>query len=151
MENNIQNKKVISYHDLDVYQRAYKVSIIVCTKITPNLPREEQYDLGDQLRRSSKAPPRLIAEGYAKKHQKRGFQKYIDDAMAEANETVVGLNQCIDIYSQHIDVKLCQNLINEYNIIGKQLFRLEESWNRFSNKPNSQCLKTRPAAGPNTQ
>jgi hypothetical protein len=26
---------------------------------------------------------RLIAEGYAKRHQKAGFQKYLDDALAE--------------------------------------------------------------------
>lgn len=136
MQNNKQNKKIISYRDLDVYQRAYKASIIVCTKIVPNLPKQEHYDLADQLRRSSKAPPRLIAEGYAKKHQKKGFQKYIDDAMAEANETVVSLSQCRDIYFQCVDVKLCQNLVDEYDIIGKQLFRLEESWNKFSNKPN---------------
>ena len=138
MENNIQNKKVISYRDLDVYQRAYKESIIVCTKIVPDLPKEERYDLADQLRRSSKATPRLIAEGYAKKHQRRGFQKYIDDAMAEANETVVGLSQCRDIYFKYVDIKLCESLVDEYDIIGKQLFRLKESWNKFSNKPNDQ-------------
>lgn len=138
MQNNKQNQKIISYRDLDVYQRAYKASIIVCTKIVPILPKEEKYDLSDQLRRSSKAVARLIAEGYAKKHQKRGFQKYIDDAMGEANETSVGLNQCRDIYPQYVDIELCQELIEQYDIIGKQLFRLEESWNKFSNKPKDQ-------------
>jgi len=139
MENNkYNNNKITSYHDLDVYQRSYKAGIIVCTKIIPKLPKEEKYDLFDQLNRSSKATPRLIAEGYAKKHQRRGFQKYIDDAMAEANETVVGLSQCKDIYPKYVGIELCQNLIDEYNIIGKQLFRLKESWNKFSNKPKDQ-------------
>lgn len=128
-------KKIISYKDLDVYQRAYKSSIIVMTEIVPKLPDSEKYDPKDQLSRSSKAVPRLIAEGYAKKHQKAGFQKYIDDAMAEANETQVGLCQCRDIYPTRIDVKLCDNLIKEYEIIGKQLYRLEQAWNKFSKKP----------------
>ncbi len=54
-------------------------------KVLPRLPPEEKYDLRDQLSRSSKAVPRLIAEGYAKRHQKYGFHKYLDDAMAESN------------------------------------------------------------------
>jgi len=55
--------------------------------------------------------------------------------MAEANETSVGLCQCRDIYSKFVDVKICQKLIEECDIIGKQLYRLEESWNKFSQKP----------------
>jgi len=98
------------------------------------LPDSERYDLKDQLSRSSKAVPRLIAEGFAKKHQKLGFQKYIDDAMGETNETQVGLCQCRDIYTKHIDLELCDKLIKEYEIIGKQLYRLEEAWNKFSKK-----------------
>lgn len=101
-------------------------------QIVPKLPENEKYDLKDQLSRSSKAIPRLIAEGFAKKHQKAGFQKYLDDAMAETNETQVSLSQCLDIYPKYIDVKLCESLIKEHDIIGKQLYRLKESWNNFS-------------------
>jgi len=54
--------------------------------------------LVDQLRRSTKAIPRLIAEGHSKRHQKKGFQKYLDDAMTESNETMVSLAQAKDIY-----------------------------------------------------
>lgn len=85
--------KITSYRDLDVYQRSYGNSILIMTKILPFLPENERYDLKDQLSRSSKAIPKLIAEGFAKKHQKSGFQKYLDDAMAETNETQVSLCQ----------------------------------------------------------
>jgi len=86
-----------SFRDLEVYQNTYAASIEVNTKITPKLPKEEQYDLTDQLRRSSKAIPRLIAEGYSKKHQKKGFQKYLDDALAESNEMIVSLSHVRDL------------------------------------------------------
>jgi len=95
------------------------------------------FDLKNQLSRSSKAVPRLISEGFAKKHQRAGFQKYLTDAMGEANETQVGLYQCQDIYGEFIDKKLCNDLIQEYEIIGKQLYRLEESWNKFSKRPKT--------------
>ena len=76
--------------------------LLVMKEIVPKLPNSEKYDLKDQLSRSCKAIPRLIAEGYAKKHQKSGFQKYLDDAMGECNETIVSLEQCRDLYFQHI-------------------------------------------------
>ena len=41
--------------------------------IVPKLPNCEKFDLVDQLRRACKTIPRLIAEGYAKRHQKAGF------------------------------------------------------------------------------
>lgn len=130
-----RENKITSYRDLDVYQRSYKASILVVTKIVSKLPESEKYDLKDQLSRSSKAVPRLIAEGFAKKHQKAGFQKYLDDALAESNETQVGLCQCQDIYQEYVDTRVCGNLIKEYDIISKQLYRLKEAWNKFSPKP----------------
>jgi len=137
MQQNYLNKKITSYRDLDVYHRAYKAAILVCKEVVQKLPANEKYDLGSQLSRSSKAVPRLIAEGYAKKHQKRGFQKYIDDAMAEANETSVSLCQCRDIYENFINAKLCDSLIEEYDVTGKQLYNLEKAWDKFSKKPKS--------------
>ncbi|MEO6130679.1 MAG: four helix bundle protein [Saprospiraceae bacterium] len=68
-----------------------------------------------------------------KKHQKAGFKKYLYDAMGETNETVVSLSQCKDIYYNYLDVEVIKNVIKEYEIIGKQLFRLQESWSKFSN------------------
>jgi hypothetical protein len=49
-----------SFMDLEVYQNTYAASVEVVGKIVPRLPRTEQNDLGDQLRRSAKAIPRLI-------------------------------------------------------------------------------------------
>lgn len=123
--------KIKRYTDLDVYQRAYKLSLIVCTKVIIKLPPEEKFDLVDQLRRSSKAIPRLIAEGFGKKHQKKGYQKYLDDATAENNETIVSLCHARDIYSEKLNRNSVQKLIDEYEIVGKQLYKLKKSWDKF--------------------
>jgi four helix bundle protein len=53
-------KPIRSFKDLEVYQNSYAASIEVVSKIVPKLPRAEQNDLADQLRRSAKAIPRLI-------------------------------------------------------------------------------------------
>ncbi|MDD5132020.1 MAG: four helix bundle protein [bacterium] len=131
----METKKIIkSFYDLDVYQRTYNASIQVMTKIVATLPESEKFDLKDQLSRSCKAIPRLIAEGYAKKHQKMGFQKYLDDAMAENNETIVSLSHCRDIYPDKIDTNLCKELISLYDITGKQLYKLSLAWTTFKRK-----------------
>ena len=121
-----------SYTDLDVYNRSYKLSVIICTKLIIKLPREEKFDLTDQLRRSSKAIPRLIAEGFGKRHQKKGFQKYLDDAIAENNETIVSLCHVRDIYYANVHSESTQKLIKEYEIVGKQIYKLRQTWNKFS-------------------
>jgi len=130
----ITKSAIKSFRDLEVYQRTYKANIEVMAKIITKLPDSEKYDLKDQLSRSSKAIPRLIAEGYAKRHQRMGFQKYLDDAMGECNETVVSLSQCRDIYPNQIDIKLCDELISIYDISGRQLYKLSMAWTKFKKR-----------------
>jgi four helix bundle protein len=125
-------KPIKSFRDLIVYQDTYKYAVVVMTKIIPKLPLSEKFDLKDQLSRSVKAIPRLIAEGYAKKHQKAGFQKYLDDALAECNETIVGLEQIKDIYN--IEPQLCSQLVDNYDKAARQLFNLANAWEKFKNR-----------------
>lgn len=135
MENKEARTPIRGFHDLEVYQVSYRAAITVCQNIVPNLPVEEKFDLCDQLRRSSKAVPRLIAEGYAKRHQKRGFQKYLDDDLAEINETLVGLYQVRDLYLKFVDPNLLNILIETYERLAKQVYRLAEKWQTFRSFP----------------
>jgi len=126
--------RITSFRDLEVYQGTYKGCIEVITRIIPTIPDFEKNDLKNQLRRSVKAIPRLIAEGYAKRHQKYGFQKYLDDAMGECNETIVGLEQCKDLYGGNVDSKLCEELIDLYDKSGRQLYNLSSAWSKFKKR-----------------
>jgi four helix bundle protein len=127
-------KRITSFRDLEVYQGTYKGCIEVITRIIPTIPDFEKNDLKSQLRRSVKAIPRLIAEGYAKRHQKRGFQKYLDDAMGECNETIVGLEQCKDLYGATVDKELCELMIDLYDKSGRQLYNLSSAWSNFKRR-----------------
>ena len=127
-------QRIRSFHDLDVYQSTYGAMLAVFKHILPKLPKVEEHDLKDQLRRSTKAIPRLIAEGHAKRHQKRGFQKYLDDAMAESNETIVSLSQARDLYSGNIDINRCEELIDVYDKASRQLYKLSRAWSTFGQR-----------------
>jgi four helix bundle protein len=137
----MDKKRIASFRDLEVYQNTYNVCIKVMTEILPKLPESEKYDLKDQLSRSSKAIPRLIAEGYAKRHQKLGFQKYLDDAMAECNETIVGLEMCRDIYKKQTSDLPLDELIDVYDKSGRQLFNLSKAWSKFKDEHRNRNTK----------
>ncbi|MBU1026817.1 MAG: four helix bundle protein [Candidatus Margulisbacteria bacterium] len=134
---NVDGKKskgfIRGYHDLRVYQEAYRAMLLVYQTIIPNIPRYE-YDLIDQIRRSCKAVPRLIAEGHSKRHQVKGFQKYIDDAMAESNESGVSLCQVRDLYGKYVNKEECENLVDLYDKISRQLYKLSIAWQKFTKK-----------------
>ena len=133
-----ENKiRIRTFEDLEVYKESYRAMLVVHKEIIPYLPREEKYDLSDQLRRSTKAIPRLIAEGHSKRHQKKGFQKYLDDALAESNETIVSLCQCKDLYGACVDGELCKKLIDEYDKISRKIYKLAVAWEDFGDRKRS--------------
>ncbi len=127
-----ERKPISSFKDLIVYQNTYAAMLRVMKEILPLLPDCEKYDLRDQLNRSCKSIPRLIGEEYAKRHQKAGFRKYIDDAMAECNEMMVSLFQARDIYNT--DETLINQLVNVYDISGRQMYVLAEKWKTFDRR-----------------
>jgi hypothetical protein len=58
--------------------------------------------------------------------------------MGECNETIVGLEQCCDLYGEFVDKQLCGQLIDLYDKSGRQLYNLSSAWSRFKrdDKPN---------------
>ena len=134
MNPEMDRQKIRSFRDLDVYQNAYRAMLMVFKHILPKLPMTEKNDLYDQLKRASKAVPRLIAEGHSKRHQKRGFQKYLDDAMAESNENIVSVSQARDLYGKYCDAGICEEIIDLYDKISRQLYKLSVSWSEFADR-----------------
>jgi four helix bundle protein len=132
IENN--NNSIKGFRDLKVYQNLYKAMLVVMKEIILTLPKEEQFDLASQMRRASKAAPALIAEGFAKRYQKKNWQKYINDTIGESNEMIHHLSVCIGVYSKHVDVTKCNDLIDNYDICCKQLTNLGKTWQNFHDK-----------------
>jgi len=128
-DNNYQPIK--SFRDLYVYQNLYKAMIIVHTKIVLGLPKDEKFNLADQMKRASKGAPALIAEGFAKRYQPRAWRKYIEDTIGESNEMVHHLSICIDVYPQYVDVELCNEAIDIYDHSCRQLTKLSQNWTDF--------------------
>jgi len=127
----MNNKPIKSFRDLRVYQNLYQAMIIVMKDIIPRLPKEEKFDLADQMRRACKAAPALLAEGFAKRYQSKNWKKYLDDCIGESYEMINHLSVCIDVYSYYVDQKISQQIIDIYDLSCKQLYKLRENWRSF--------------------
>jgi len=90
-----EKKPIKNFQDLIVYQNLYRAMIIVLQDIIPTLPKEEKFDLVDQLRRGCKAAPALIAEGFAKKDSQIEFKRFLLMALGSSDETITHLRQII--------------------------------------------------------
>jgi four helix bundle protein len=79
------------FRELLVYQKAFHLAMRIF-EITKDFPKEEKYELTDQIRRSSRAVCRAIGEGYRKRQYPRHFSSKMSDADMENTETQVSLD-----------------------------------------------------------
>ena len=111
--------KVVSFEDLEVFQRAYRLSLVVHRK-SLEMPKIEQRALGDQVRRASKSICSNIAEGYGRQKQSKAeFRRFVWMAIGSADEMRVWARYALDL--GYIDEALWLEWRDEYRIISKQL------------------------------
>ena len=111
---------VSSVEDLDVFQRAYRISLDL-HRASLQLPKIEQFGgLADQIRRASKSICGNIAEGFGKRRRSAAeFKRYLLMAIGSADEVQVWLRYCSDL--EYIDQKACAMWRDEYRQIAKML------------------------------
>lgn len=83
------------YHKLIVWQKAHHF-VLEIYKVTSAFPKEEKYDLTDQLRRSAKSIPTNIVEGQASEFLKV-FLNFLDKANGSLVETEYHLELSRDL------------------------------------------------------
>ena len=84
----IKSKTVRTYKELDVFQRAMNLTMKIF-EITKRFPKEEQYSLTDQIRRSSRSVCTNIGEAWRKRRYEAAFISKLSDAETEACETQI--------------------------------------------------------------
>lgn len=77
---------VRNYSELIVYQKSLDLAGVIF-KITRKFPKDEQFSLTDQVRRSSRSIGAQIAEAWAKRRYPQHFLSKLTDADGEQFET----------------------------------------------------------------
>lgn len=120
-----------SYRDIEAYQRGMAL-LAPLHALIRRLPREERWELASQLRRASKSVVANIAEGYARRRSANHFRTYLEAALGSANEVIVHLEIAVAVgYCTETDAAA---LIEGYQVVGKQLYRLSENWRSFETR-----------------
>ena len=109
-----------TFEDLEVFQRAYRVSLEL-HRASLQFPKVEQFaGLADQMRRASKSICGNIAEGHGKQRRSKAeFKRYLLMAIGSADEMQVWLKYCSDL--EYIDQKSCGQWRDEYRQIARML------------------------------
>jgi len=110
-----------SFRDLRVYQLARK-AVGEIFEATSAFPREERYELTDQIRRSARATKALIAEGWARRRYKAAFISKIDEALGEATETQSWLDDALD--RGYLASERFEDMDNDWSSITAMLARM---------------------------
>ena len=110
-----------SFRDLNVYAAA-RAAAAKIFEITKSFPRDERYSLTDQIRRSSRAVPAMIAEAWARRRYKAAFINKIDEALGEAYETQAWLDAGRD--SAYLQPSEFEELDRSYTGICRMLARM---------------------------
>lgn len=118
------------YSDLDIYKIAFEISLRVHS-ISLKLPNYELYEIGSQIRRSSKSITINIVEGYGRSRYKADFVKFLTYAHASCDETLVHLSYIETLYFK--DNPEILQLKLEYVELSKKIFSfiqyVEKNWN----------------------
>jgi four helix bundle protein len=118
--------KLSSFEDLEVFQRAYRISLDV-HKASLRFPNIEQRALADQIRRASKSVCGNVAEGFGKQRRSGAeFKRYLLMAIGSADEMQVWLRYCSDL--GYVEKETCEGWRDEYRQIARMLQGLYSSW-----------------------
>ena len=108
-----------SFEDLEVFQRAYRLSLDVHRK-SLKLPGIEQQALGDQIRRASKSICANVAEGYGRQNRSKAeFKRFL--AMASVRRTRCGWWARYALDLGYLDEETWRQWRDEYQTIARML------------------------------
>jgi four helix bundle protein len=116
------------YTDLLVYQQSYRLALQV-SKFSRGLPREEQFELGRQLRRCSRSVPANVVEGWTKRNSSAEFKGHLVIAAGEAAECGFWIGLAVD--EGLVSKSAAQPILSEYSKLGFMIHNLWKEWRKL--------------------
>ncbi len=121
-----ENAKRFDYEDLDVFRRAYALSLNI-HRASLEFPKLEQYELARQMRRACKSVCANIAEGFSKQRGSNAeYIRYLNIAVASADELKVWIKYCLDL--EYVPSETASQWTREYQEIAAMMQGLIRSW-----------------------
>jgi four helix bundle protein len=118
---------VRTYSDLLVYQQACRLALDV-SRLTKEFPKQEQFELGRQIRNCSRSVAANIVGGWAKRNSAAEFKRHLTIAIGECADEVL-----VDLATDEglVEAKRSGTLSSEYGKLGYMLHNLWKEWRKF--------------------
>ena len=127
-DRNLRSGPVKNYTDLLVYKQAYRLALDI-SKFTKMLPREEQCELGRQLRRCASSVPANLVEGWAKRNSPAEFKRHLLIAAGETAESKFWVELAAD--EGFVTRAAADRLLKEYSKLGFMIHNLWKEWRKL--------------------
>jgi four helix bundle protein len=108
----------LGFRGLEVYKRAHRLALEIHEE-SLKFPDFETYELGSQVRRSTKSVCLNIAEGYGRKRYQKDYSKFLISALSSVDETRACLDFAFDL--GYFSEQKYSYYLSEFEILGKQL------------------------------
>jgi len=118
-------KRIRTFRDLEVYQKALEAAVLTTKNILPEI---KEYILQDDMIKCSLDIPNNIAKAHSYRFSKKGLE-LLDKAMSQSNQMVVYLEQIRDIYG--IEKVLIEEVIRRYIYNRRKIFNLYNAWKKY--------------------
>ena len=115
------------YHNLDVYQKAYKLALDV-HKTTLEFPKVEQYEMASQLRRASESIAANLAEGMGKQSSQGEVRRFIQMAIGSCDECRVWLEFSHDL--GYLEKEELREFDERFNEVGRMLRGVQKRYSK---------------------
>ncbi len=119
----------MSYKNLEIWVLARTIVIKIHKMTLDDLPKFEMYQVGSQIRRSSKSIKANIVEGYGRRMYKNDFIKFLTYSISSNDETTDHLGTLFDTGSLK-DAELFNDIHNDLILLGKKLNNFIKSVNK---------------------
>ena len=111
---------LVSYKELEVWQLTRELVIDIHRLTLERIPKHEMYEVGSQIRRSSKSVKSNIVEGYGRRHYKQDFLRFLHFALASNMESTDHLETLFET-SSLTDQEIYTNLHDRLDTLGRKL------------------------------
>ena len=122
----------MSYKKLEVWLLSREL-VIEVHKMTFLLPKFEQFEEAQQIRRSMKSVKSNIVEGYGRRRYKQDFIRFLIFSISSLDETIDHLETLFETRSL-TDKVLFENLNNKMTLLSKKLINFLKSVEEHHNE-----------------
>lgn len=123
----------MSYKNLEIWQLAKDV-VIDIHKMSLSLPKFEQFEEAQQIRRSSKTVKSCIVEGYGRRKYKADFIKFLIYSHSSNDETIDHLETLFETESLK-DKLNYEEIHKKLDTLGRKINNFIQSVEKFHNEP----------------